>query len=76
MAEVTNDLIFETLKAMQDRLARIDARLERLGDRFAHVGRLMGDLVKNDLSRNAEAVSLERRVARIERRLDLRDADA
>jgi len=68
---ISNELIFDILKAIQDRLGRIETRLERLEDRMGHIESLMGDMIKNDLSRNAEMTALERRIARIERRLEL-----
>ena len=75
MAEVSNDLIYETLKSVQGRIGRIDMRLDRIEDRMAHVEDLMAGMVKDQFSRNAEMTALERRVARIEDRLNLRDAD-
>ena len=77
MAEnVTNELIYETLRAIRSEVADLGRRMERLEDRMAHVEGLMGDLVKADLSRNAEMTDLERRVARIERCLELNDGAA
>ena len=75
MAEVSNDLIYETLKSVLGRIGRIDMRLDRIEDRMAHTGDLMTGMVKDQFSRNAEMTELERRVARIEDRLNLRDAD-
>ena len=78
MAEerVSNELLYEVLRSIQDRMGRIETRLHRIEDRMAHVETLLGDIVKSDLSRNAEMTDLERRVARIERRLELNEGNA
>jgi tetrahydromethanopterin S-methyltransferase subunit G len=52
-----------------DRLDRIERRLDSVDDHVA-------TLIRNDASREKEFTALERRVARIEERLNLRDADA
>ncbi|MGR3485041.1 MAG: hypothetical protein ACU0BF_06820 [Paracoccaceae bacterium] len=77
MAEerISNELIYEVLRGIQDRLVRIEDRLERIEDRLTRVETLVGDLVKADLSRNAEMTALDRRLSRVEDRLNLREAD-
>jgi len=77
MAEhVSNDLIYEVLKAVQDRLGGIEDRLERLGRRIGSIEDYMVRLIQNDLKREREFGSLEARVSRIERRLELNDGNA
>jgi len=74
--DVTRDFLLEQFRenrnlheATFDRLDRIDRRLDALD---SHVG----PLVKGEFDRNVEFSSFERRLRRIEARLDLREADA
>ena len=74
--DVTNELMYETLKAIRGDTARIVERLDRMERRLGNVEDLVGRLVQNDLHREREFSSLESRVARIERRLELTGGDA
>lgn len=70
MAEVTNELIYEVLKAMQARLGNIEE-----GVREIRALRTPVHGVQSDLHNLYEAYSaLDMRVGRIERRLDIVDA--
>ena len=75
MAEVTNELIYEVLRSMQDRMSRIDGKLDEVkGELTAirgyiyamhqDIGNIYGVLGKHDL-----------RLDRIERRLELREPE-
>ena len=76
MAEgVTNELMFEQLKAIRSEQGRTNERLDRVERRLGNIEDLVGRLVQNDLHREREFSSLEARVARIEARLELREAD-
>lgn len=73
MANVSNDLIYEVLKAMQPRLGNIDEGVREVrGEVRALRTTIHG--VQGDLHNLYEAYSaLNGRVARIERRLDIVD---
>ncbi|MEL6584594.1 MAG: hypothetical protein AAFQ36_12240 [Pseudomonadota bacterium] len=73
---ITNELLYEVLKSIQDRIGGVDLRLERIEDRVGHMEGLLGDVIKADLSRNADMTLLERRISRIERRLELNDTQS
>ena len=66
-AEVTNELIFETLKAIQ-------ATLVRHGDDLREIKERLGILEMQYASLSRRVDKIEERVERIERRLDLQDA--
>lgn len=73
MAEVTNELIYEVLRAMQTRLANIENAQEvtnaRLNSMQTHL-----IAIEQDVANIYGALgSLDSRVSRIERRLDLVD---
>ena len=73
-AEVTNELLFETLKAIQGTLLRLVDDMhevkERLGILETQVAGLAGQYAS--LSNRLDRMDL--RIERIERRLDLHDA--
>jgi hypothetical protein len=64
---ISNELLFELLRSIQDLLDRIEAGLQIMRQHVAA-------LVQSDLRRGDRVYALETRVARIERRLDLTDA--
>ena len=66
-AEVTNELIYETLKAIQ-------ATLVRHGDDLREIKERLGILEMQYASLSRRVDKIEERVERIERRLDLQDA--
>ena len=63
-AEVTNELLFETLKAMQ-------ATLVRISDDMREVKERLGILEMQYASLSRRVDKIEERVERIERRLEL-----
>ena len=63
-AEVTNELIFETLKAIQ-------ATLVRISDDMREVKERLGILEMQNASLSRRVDKIEERVERIERRLEL-----
>ena len=83
MAEVTNELMFEVLKAMQARLAQVDGKIDELkqemqASRTSQIA-LRQEItgVHQELSGiHATLVRHEGRLDRIERRLELNDAPA
>tara|TARA_R110002020_G_scaffold224505_7_gene434034 strand:- start:1035 stop:1268 length:234 start_codon:yes stop_codon:yes gene_type:complete len=71
MAEVTNELIYEILKGIQDRLSKIedsqrDIREELIGVRL-HMHAMQGEI--NSIFARTSAI--EDRLTKIERRLDI-----
>ena len=75
---VTNELIFETLKKIQDSVADIrngqtDMRrdLRAMKDEMASMRTIMGEFLKSDARRESDYVHLAARIERIERHLDL-----
>lgn len=76
MAEVSSELVYELLKSMQDRMARMDSKLDRIEGELRVVRGHVGALVQSDLLRGSELADLTVRVERIERRLELHDPGA
>ncbi|MCJ2070952.1 hypothetical protein MKK75_19515 [Methylobacterium sp. J-030] len=81
MAEVSNDLIYEVLKAMQTRLGTVDEGLREVrgelkGMRISlQAQQVQMNAVQTDVGNLYEAFgALDSRLARIERRLDITDA--
>jgi archaellum component FlaC len=71
MAEVTNDLIYEVLKNVQQRLDRMDSRLNDITEELVGV-RLHMHAIQGDVNSIFTRLgTLEARVDRIERRLDI-----
>jgi len=83
VAEVTNELMFEVLKAMQARLVQVDGKIDELkqemqASRTSQIA-LRQEItgVHQELSGiHATLVRHEGRLDRIERRLELNDAPA
>lgn len=73
MTTITNELMYETLKAIRadqaKTLDRIDAVVAELRAVKGHVAAL----VQSDLNRDGAVAALEARMDRVERRLELRD---
>jgi hypothetical protein len=74
MAEnVTNELLLETLKAVQTKLSRHDEAFQRIEGELRAIKTHVYGLVQSDLSRESDLASLRLRIERIERRLELND---
>jgi tetrahydromethanopterin S-methyltransferase subunit G len=77
MAEpVTNELIYEVLKGVQDRGVRVEERLTAIEEQLATLNGYVATLVQSDLRRDTEPGALRARIERIERRLELTDPPA
>jgi archaellum component FlaC len=70
-AEVTNELLFETLKTIQGTLARHGEDLREIKDRIGHVEAQVGGLAMQYASLSNRIDRMDFRLERIERRLDL-----
>jgi len=80
MAEVTNELIYEVLKAMQARLGNLDEGLREVRGELKgirgnqHAQQLQMTVVQTDIGNLYEAFgAIDSRLIRIERRLDIID---
>ena len=80
MAEVTNELIYEVLKAMQARLGNLDEGLREVRGELKsirgnqHAQQLQMTAVQTDIGNLYEAFgAIDSRLIRIERRLDIID---
>lgn len=70
---VTNELIYETLKKVQDGVADLKRDLREVKLDLNGLRGMVGDLIKTDSRRDTSYISLESRVERIEARLDLHE---
>ena len=61
MAEgrISNELIYELLKSIQDRLVRLDERMDRLETEMRIVRQHVGALVQSDLQHGGDIAALE-----------------
>ncbi|MDE0696008.1 MAG: hypothetical protein OXH76_09285 [Boseongicola sp.] len=73
---VTNELILEHLKQIQGKLSDHDGRFSRLDSQLRAIKAHVAGLALSDLSRDADQASMQVRLDRVERRLELSDAPA
>ena len=73
MAEITNELMSETLKAVRADQARTLEKVDALAAEMRAVKGHLAALVQSDQNRDGALAALEAREARIEKRLDLSD---
>ena len=71
---VTNELLLEQLKRIQNKLSEHDERFNRVESELRAIKAHVAGLVQSDLTRDADHASTQARLDRIERRLDLVDA--
>lgn len=69
--EVTNELIFESLKAIQATQARHSEDLREIKERLGHTEIQIGGLAGQYASLSVRLDRLDARLERVERRLDL-----
>ena len=74
MVEITNELMFEVLKAMQHRLDGIDRHLKDLVHGQIRLREEVNGLRGDDLRRETLQTQMDNRLERIEVRLNLNDA--
>lgn len=70
---VTNELLLETLKAIQAGMARHNEAFGRIEGGLRAIKAHVYGLVQSDLSRESDLAALRLRIERIERRLELND---
>ncbi len=68
---VTNELIYETLKQIQAKLVEHDQHFLRLENELRAVKTHLVALVQSDLNRDGDVAALTLRIERIERRLEI-----
>ena len=73
---ISNELIYEVLKAVQSDVGQIKSRLGNIETEVGIVRQHIAALVQSDMQRGSQIMDLETRIRRIESRLDLREADA
>ena len=73
-AEITNELIFETLKAIQRTLSRHTDDLHEIKERLGILETQVAGLAAQYASLSNRLDRMDLRIERIERRLDLQDA--
>ena len=73
MPEITNELIYEVLKAIQADIAELNDGVTSIEPTQRAMRSHLAGLVTSDLDRHADLAALRARVERIERRLELRD---
>ena len=69
--EISNELIFETLKHIQATLARHGDDLREIKERLGHTETQIGGLAAQYASLSVRLDRLDARLERVERRLDL-----
>lgn len=73
MPEITNELIYEMLKAIQADIAELKERVTSFEPTQRAMRSHLAGLVTSDLERAADLATLRARVERIERRPELQD---
>ena len=73
MAEynITNELLYETLKALRGDIARVEGKVDSVAVDVASLHKHVGGPVHSDMNRRSELEDLKSRVERIEQRLEL-----
>ncbi|MBC7156307.1 MAG: hypothetical protein H5U20_02200 [Rhodobacteraceae bacterium] len=73
MADITNELLLEHLKRIQERLGRLDdGQRDIMGELRSHKT-ILATLLADDAAQDGRIADLANRMERIERRLELRD---
>lgn len=70
---VTNELLLETLKAIQGSIAKIDARLGHVEADIRIIKGHMASFMQAEVQQDSMIAALSLRIERIERRLELTD---
>ena len=73
MAEVTNELIYETLKRMRDRLSRLEGGQTDIMTELRSHKAMLGALVTSEAAQDGRIAEVSVRLDRIEARLELRE---
>jgi len=70
---ITNELMYEVLKALQTDVASIKRDIRTMKEDIISLRAIMAEFLKADTRRESDHLDLAARVERIERRLDLQD---
>ena len=71
---VTNELMYETLKALRVDIARVEGKVDDLAQDVRSVKAHMAAFMQNEVVQDGAVASIRQRLDRIEQRLDLKDA--
>ena len=74
MAEVTNELIYEVLKALQDRLGKLDGRMDEVKQELQAIRTHQLAMQQDTQNIYSALVRQDNRLDRIERRLELTES--
>ncbi|MGR3435471.1 MAG: hypothetical protein ACU0CO_11385 [Shimia sp.] len=76
MAEnVTNELLLEHMKRIQERLSRVEHGMDDLMTELRSHKAILGALVSSEAAQDGRIADISHRLDRIEKRLDLREAE-
>jgi hypothetical protein len=73
MAEVTNELILEHLKSIQDKLGKLDRGQRDIQSELRSHKSMLGTIISDDALQDGRIAEIYDRLERIEARLALRD---
>ncbi|MCL3883670.1 hypothetical protein [Marivita sp. GX14005] len=73
MAEVTNELILEHLKSIQDKLVQLDRGQRDIQSELRTHKTMLGAIISDDALQDGRIAEIYDRLDRIEARLSLRD---
>ena len=71
---VTNELMYETLKALRADIVRVEGKVDDLAQDVRSVKGHMAAFMQNEVVQDGAVASIRQRLDRIEQRLDLKDA--
>jgi len=74
MAEVTNELIYEVLKALQDRLGKLEGRMDEVKQELQAIRTHQLAMQQDTQNIYSALVRQDNRLDRIERRLELTES--
>ena len=72
---VTNELLLEHLKRIQDRLGRLELGMDDVMIELRSHKAILGALVSSEATQDGRIAGISKRLDRIETRLDLREAE-
>lgn len=74
MTDATDNLVLEHLKRIQADLSEVKRDVREVKSEVVSLRTIMGEFIKTDARREGSIASLELRIERIERRLDIQSS--
>ncbi len=71
---VTNELLLETLKAMQAKLSDVSSDVQDVKTELRGIKGHMASFMQTEIAQDSTLASIQARIERIERRLDLSES--